>query len=143
VVAYIEIAAALMASEKATVDDVLAYIREALRRASGSGFSGLCAGLTAVAWMAHGREAEGQGALADVSDLEALERFQKSQAVWLPEGLLDAVLGVAFERERSELALVHFRALAASPLGSTSIGKLASRPRARVPAGKAGKRDAK
>jgi hypothetical protein len=52
-------------------------------------------------------------------------------------------LGVAFERERSELAVTHFRALAASPLGPTSIGKLASRPHPRVSSGKAGKRDAK
>jgi hypothetical protein len=96
-----------------------------------------------VAWIAAGREAEGQGALAEVTDLEALERFEKSQAVWLPEGLLDAVLGVAFERERSELAVTHFRALAASPLGATSIGKLGSRPHVRASSGKAGKRDAK
>jgi hypothetical protein len=143
VVAYVEIAATLLASEKAPVDDVLAYLREARRRASGSGFTGLCAGLTAVAWIAAGREAEGQGALAEVTDLEALERFQKSQAVWLPDGLLDAVLGIAFERERSELAVTHFRALAASPLGPTSIGKLASRPHQRAPSGKAGKRAAK
>jgi len=141
IVAYMEIAATLLASEKAPVDDVLAYLREARRRASGSGFSGLCAGLTAVAWTSAGREAEGQGALGEVTDLEALEGFAGSKDVWFPEGVMDAVLGLAAERERPDLSVTHFRALAAGPLGKTSIGKVASHSRARV--GKAGKRDAK
>jgi hypothetical protein len=142
-VAYLEIAATLLASEKAPVDDVQAFLREARRRASGSGFTGLCAGLTAVAWTAAGREAEGQGALGDVSDLEALERFVGSKDVWFPEGVMDAVLGLAAERQRPDLSQTHFRALAAGPLAGTSIGKVASHSRARAASGKAGKRDAK
>ena len=143
--AYLEIAATLMAHGHAPVDDVLAYLREARRRASGSGYTGLCAGLTAVAWTAAGRDAEGQGALSEVTDLEALERFEGSKAVWFPEGLLHAVLGLASERERPDLSLSHFRALAEGPLAATSIGKLANRSRSRAGAatGKAGKRDAK
>lgn len=141
IVAYMEIAATLLASEKSPVDDVLAYLREARRRAAGSGYTGLCAGLTAVAWTAAGRDAEGQGALAEVTDLEALERFEGSKDVWLPEGLLHAVLALAAERERPDLSLTHYRALAQSPLAAGSIGKLASRTRARAASGKAGKRE--
>lgn len=143
IVAYMEIAATLLASEKAPVDDVLAYLREARRRASGSGFSGLCAGLTAVAWTAAGREAEGQGALSEVTDLEGLERFLGSKDVWFPEGVMEAVLGLAAERERPDLSVTHFRALAAGPLGKTSIGKVAGHSRARASSGKTPKRDAK
>jgi hypothetical protein len=143
IVAYMEIAATLLASEKAPVDDVLAYLREARRRAPGSGFTGLCAGLTAVAWTAAGREAEGQGALSEVTDLEALERFAGSKDVWFPEGVMDAVLGLAAERERPDLSVTHFRALAAGPLAKTSIGKVAGHSRARASSGKAGKRDPK
>jgi hypothetical protein len=147
IVAYLEIAAALMAYGKAPVDDVLAYLREARRRASGSGYAGLCAGLTAVAWTAAGRDAEGQGALTEVTDLEALERFESSKVVWFPEGVLHAVLGLAAEHERPDLSLSHFRALAEGPLARTSLGKLANRSRSRTRAGgatgKAGKRDAK
>ena len=143
VVAYIEIAATLLANEKAPVDDVLAFLREARRRSSGSGFTGLCAGLTAVAWLTQGREAEGQGALSEVTDTDALARFQASKDVWLPEGLLHAVLGLALERESPELAATHFRSLAESPLAATPIGKLGSRSRPRAAAGKAGKREPK
>jgi hypothetical protein len=145
VVGYIEIAATLLASasatEKAPVDDVLAYLREARRRSSGSGFTGLCAALTAVAWIAQGREAEGQGALSEVTDPEALARFETNKDVWLPEGLVHAVLGVAFERERPDVAATHYRALAQSPLGSSALGKLGSR--AHATSGKAGKRGAR
>ena len=141
VAAYIEIAATLLASEKAPVDDVLAYLREARRRSSGSGFTGLCAGLTAVAWTAQGREAEGQGALSEVTDTDALARFETSKAVALPDGLLHAVLGLALERESAELAAAQFKALAQSPLAATPIGKLANRSRPRAASGKAGKRE--
>jgi len=140
IVAYLEIAATLLASEKAPVDDVLAYLREARRRAAGSGFSGLCAGLTAVAWTSAGREAEGQGALGEVTDLEALERFASTRDVWLPEGMMDAVLGLAAERERPDLSVAHLRALAAGPLAKTNVGKLVNHSRARPTSGKAGKR---
>lgn|GEM_PF-5870735 len=141
VVAYIEIAATLLANQKAPVDDVLAFLREARRRSAGSGFTGLCAGLTAVAWITQGREAEGQGALSEVTDTEALARFQASKDVRLPEGLLHAVMGLALERESPELAATHFRSLEQSPLGATPIGKLGSR--ARAASGKAGKRGPK
>ncbi len=139
VVAYMEVAATLLASGKAPVDEVLAYLREARRRSSGSGFTGLCAGLTAVAWLAEGREAEGQGALADIGDPDGLSNFEGSKHVWLPEGLLHAVMGVAFEREQPELAATHFRAVAQSSLAATTIGKLATR----ATSGRAGKRGAK
>jgi hypothetical protein len=143
VVAYIEIAATLLASEQAPVDDVLAFLREARRRSSGSGFTGLCGGLTAVAWITQGREAEGQGALSEVTDTDALARFETSKEVSLPDGLLHAVLGLALERESPEQAAAHFRSLAQSPLAATAIGKLGSRSRARAPSGKAGKREPK
>ena len=141
VVAYIEIAAALLASEQAPVDDVLAYLREARRRSAGSGFTGLCAGLTALAWTAQGREAEGQGALSEVTDPDALVRLQTSKEVWLPDGLLDAVLGLVLERERPDQAAVHFHAVATSGLAATALGKLGNRSRPRPPSGKAGKRE--
>ena len=144
VVAYIEIASALLASEKAPVDDVLAYLREARRRSAGSGLTGLCAGVTAVAWLSAGQEAEGQGALGEITDAEALKAFETSKAVWLPDGLISAVLGVALEREHPDLGAPYFKALAASPLATTAIGKLATRPRpTRAPASKPAKRAAK
>jgi hypothetical protein len=143
VVAYIEIAATLLASEKAPVDDVLAFLREARRRSAGSGFTGLCAGLTAVAWIAQGREAEGQGALSEVTDVDALARFQASKDVWLPEGLLSAVMALALERESPELAAPHFRWLEKSPLAATPVGKLGRRSRAHAPSGKTAKREPK
>ncbi len=143
VVAYIEIAATLLVTQKAPIDDVLAYLREARRRSSGSGFTGLCAALTAVAWIAQGRESEGQGALTDVTDPDSLARFETTGDVWLPEGLLHAVIGVAVERDRPDLAATHYRALAASPLGPTVIGKLGSRTRPRAASGRAVKRGAR
>lgn len=144
VVAYIEIASALLASEKAPVDDVLAYLREARRRSAGSGLSGLCAGLTAVAWLSAGHEAEGQGALGEITDADSLKAFETSKAVQLPEGLLAAVLGVALEREHPELGAPYFKALASSQLGATAIGKLATRPRpARAATARPTKRGAK
>jgi hypothetical protein len=143
VVAYIEIAATLLVTEKAPIDDVLAYLREARRRSSGSGFTGLCAALTAVAWIAQGRESEGQGALTEVTDPDALGGFEASRDVWLPEGLLHAIIGVAVEREQPDLAATHFRELAASPIGSTAVGKLGSRSRLRAASGRPSKRGAK
>jgi hypothetical protein len=128
VTAYIEIAGALLATGAAPIDDVLAYLREARRRSSGSGLSGLAAALTAVAWLAEGRPAEALGALADVGDAEGLSRFRGNQAVWLPDGLLDAALAVALERQAPELSAQHYRALAQSPLGGSKLGKLAARP---------------
>jgi hypothetical protein len=119
-------------------------LREARRRSAGSGLTGLCAGVTAVAWLSAGSEAEGQGALGEISDTEALKAFETSKAVWLPEGLLAAVLGVAFEREHPDLGAPYFKALAASPLSTTAIGKLATRQRpARAAAPKPAKRGAK
>jgi len=131
VVAYIEIAAALLASESAPLDDVLAYLREARRRSAGSGFTGLCAALTAVTWTAQGREAEGQGALSEVTDPDALLRFEVRRDVWLPDGLFHAVMGLVFERDRADLSATHYRALAESPLANTALGKLGTRVRQR------------
>ena len=131
VVAYIEIAATLLASGTASSDEVLAFLREARRRAAGTGFTGLCAALTAVAWISAGREAEGQGALSEIGDREALLRFEKRGLVWLPDGMFDALSGVAFEKERPDLAAAHYKALAEGPLGSTAVGKLGARPRAK------------
>ncbi len=142
-VAYIEIAATLLVTEKAPIDDVLAYLREARRRSSGSGYTGLCAALTAVAWIAQGRESEGQGALTEVTDPDALARFEANKDIWLPEGLLHAIVGVAVERDQPELAATHYRELAASPLGATAVGKLGTRARPRAPSGRTPKRGAK
>lgn len=127
VVAYVEIAAALLASERAPADDVLAYLREARRRSAGSGYTGLVVALTAVTWTAHGREAEGQGALSELSDPWALARFEKSKDVWLPAGLYQALMGLALERQSRELSLEHYRELAESPLGATKVGRLSAR----------------
>ena len=137
-VAYIEIAGVLLATEQAALDDVLANLREARRRSAGSGFSGLCAALTAVAWAAQGREAEAQGALGELTDLDALSRLQGGQNVWLPDGLLHAALGLALERTQPELSAKHYQALADGPLGKTAVGKLTLR--ARLGAGKAVKK---
>jgi tetratricopeptide (TPR) repeat protein len=139
-VAYIEIAAALLASETAPVDDVLAYLREARRRAPGSGFTGLCAALTAVAWTAQGREAEGQGALSEVTDPDALARFETREYVWLPDGLFHAVMGLVLERARPEVSATHYQALAQSALAGTALGKLGRRARSHAPSAKS-KRD--
>ena len=137
VIAYVEIAAVLLASETAPMDDVLAYLREARRRSAGSGYTGLIVALTATTWIAHGREAEGQGALAELSDPWALRRFETRKDVWLAEGVMDAVLGLTLEREKGDLSATHYRALAAGPLASKALGKIGSRRR------EAGKRGAK
>jgi hypothetical protein len=137
VIGYLEIAAALLASETAPMDDVLAYLREARRRSAGSGYTGLVLGLTAVTWIAHGREAEGQGALAELGDPWALRRFETHKGVWLPEGLIHAVLALALEREKGDLSASHYRTLAAGPLTSKAVGKIGGRRR------EAGKRGAK
>lgn len=136
VTAYVEIAAALLATESAPADDVLAYLREARRRSSGSGFTGLCAALTAVAWLSEGREAEAQGALAELAEAEQLERFRGNKVVWLPEGVLDLSLAVALERSQPDQAAQHFRAVAKSPLVKTKLVKLAARPKGAKKAGK-------
>ena len=140
VVAYVEIAAALLAAEKAPTDDVLAYLREARRRSAGSGFSDLCAALTAVAWLSQGREAEGQGALGEISDPEALGRFEARTDVWLPDGMFDAIMGLTSERTQPEIAAKHYQALAGTQLSKTAVGKIAARPRARAVSPKTGKR---
>jgi hypothetical protein len=131
VVAYIEVASSLLAAGAASNDEVLAYLREARRRSNGSGYTGLVAVLTAVAWISAGHEAEGQGALAEVGDRSALERFEKPGDVWLPAGMFHAVMGVALERERPDAAAAHYRALAEGPLANTPLGKLGARPRPR------------
>jgi hypothetical protein len=133
----VEIAATLLVSEAAPVDDVLAYLREARRRSAGSGYTGLVVGLSAVTWITHGREAEGQGALAELSDPWALRRFEKESAVWLPEGLINAVLGLALEREKGDLSATYYRALAEGPLATKAVGKIGTRRR------EAGKRGAR
>ncbi len=131
IVAYVEVAATLLASGAAGVDEVQAFLREARRRSPGSGYTGLCASLSAVAWLSSGREAEGQGALVEVGDRGALERFEKRDAVWLPDGMFDALMGVALEKESPEAAAAHYRALAEGPLAGTAVGKLGARPRAK------------
>ncbi len=128
-VAYIEIAASLLASPAPNVDEVLAYLREARRRSAGSGFTSLTVALTALAFIAEGREAEGQGALSELSDVWSLERFEKAQEVWLPSGVFHAMLGLALERVRSELSADHYRQVAAGPLAATAIGKVGTRRR--------------
>lgn len=140
-VAYLEIASALLAEGSAPSDDVLAYLREAKRRAAGSGFGGLCAALTALAWVSAGREAEGQGALAELGDVEALSRFEKPQDVWLPSGMLHAVLGLALETSQPEASKQHYEALAKTALGKTNVGKIAGRTRPLVPGSKAKRRE--
>jgi hypothetical protein len=139
VTAYIEIAAALLAAEKAPTDDVLAYLREARRRSAGSGFSDLCAALTAVAWLSQGREAEGQGALSELSDPEALTRFETRKEVWLPAGVFHAFMAVTLERTQPDASAQHYQALAETELAKTALGKLASRPRSRTGSAKGGK----
>jgi len=108
---------------------VLAYLREARRRSAGSGFTGLTVALTALAWIAEGREAEGQGVLSELGDVWALERFEKPQEVWLAAGVYHAMLGLALERVRAELSADHYRQVAASPLAATAIGKVGARRR--------------
>jgi hypothetical protein len=137
VVAYIEIAATLLASEAAPTDEVQAFLREARRRSPGSGYTGLCAALTAVAWISSGREAEGQGALAELGDAALLERFEKRDDVWLPDGVYHALMGLSLERERPESSAEHYRALATGPLAKTRLAGLGTRSRPRE-AGKRG-----
>jgi hypothetical protein len=133
-IAYIEIAAALLATEQPAYDDVLAHLREARRRSAGSGFTGLGAALTAVAWAAQGREAEAQGALAELTDPDTLSGAKLKQEVWFAEGLLHAALGIALERARPLEAAQHYQALAEGPLGKSAVGKLALRSRGKPPA---------
>jgi tetratricopeptide (TPR) repeat protein len=131
VVAYVEIAGTLLVTEQARADDVQAFLREARRRSAGSGFSGLCAALTAVTWLTQGREAEAQAALGEVSDVDALVRLEARRDVQLPDGLFHALLGVVLEHAQPELSLKHYQALAEGPLAKNAVGKLAARGRAR------------
>jgi hypothetical protein len=133
VVAYLEIAGALLATEATPADDVQAFLREARQRSAGSGFTSLCAALTAVTWFAQGRDAEGQGALGEVTDVDALIRLQKSQDVRLAAGVFDAVLGLTLEHEHPELSAAHYQALAEGPLAKTALSKLVTHGRARAP----------
>jgi tetratricopeptide (TPR) repeat protein len=128
-VAYIEIAGALLATDAAATDDVLAYLREAKRRSSGTGYSSLVTALTAVAWIASGREAEGQGSLSELGDPWALRRFETLKEVSLPQGLIHAVLGLVFERDKGDQSATHYRALAESPLRDKPVGKIGARRR--------------
>jgi hypothetical protein len=136
VVAYVEIAATLLVTEAAPADDVLAFLREARRRSPGSGFSGLCAALTAVAWTAQNRDAEGQGALSEVTDPDGLARFESRGSVWLPDGLFHAMMGLVLERDRPEASAAHYQALAQSELAGTAVGKLGTRAHSRAAAAK-------
>lgn len=142
-VAYLEVASALLAEGSAPIDDVLAYLREARRRAAGSGFGGLCASLTALAWISAGREAEGQGALAEIGDVDFLSRFEKSPDVWLPNGVFHALMGLALETKQPEASRQHYEALSKTPLSKTSVGKIASRARSTAVAAKPKRREAK
>jgi hypothetical protein len=127
VVGYIEIAATLVATDAAG-DDVRAFLREARRRSAGSGLSGLCAALAALSWVAEGREADAQGALAELGDPESLERFRQAKLVSLPGGVLDASLALALERDQPELAAKHWKATLDAGLAGSRLGKLAARP---------------
>lgn len=142
VVAYLEIAATLLAEGGASIDEVLAYLREARRRSAGSGFSGLCAALTALAWVASGREAEGQGALAELGDIDELARLEGRKAVWLPDGMFHALLGLSLENSRPDAAQERYELLSRTALAGTAVGKVAGRPHAR-PAGGKKRREAK
>jgi hypothetical protein len=128
-VAYIEIAGALLTSPTPNVHEVLAYLREARRRSPGSGFTSLTLGLTALAFVADGREAEGQGALSELGDVWSLERFEKPEQVWLAGGVFHAMLGLALERVRAELSADHYGQVAKSPLAGTAVGKVGARRR--------------
>lgn len=132
-IAYIEIAGALLAAEQPAYDDVLAYLREARRRSAGSGFTGLCAALNAVAWAAQGREAEAQGALVELTDPDSLTSAKLEQQVWMASGLLHAALGLFLERPYPDASAKHYQALAEGPLAKTAVGKLALRSRIKPP----------
>jgi hypothetical protein len=127
VVAYIEIAATLLASPAPPWDEVLAYLREARRRSAGSGFGSVSVALTALAWIAQGREAEGQGVLSELVDPWALERFAKPAELCLPAPIFHAMMGLALERHKGDFSAEHYRALAESPLSSGPLGKLGTR----------------
>jgi hypothetical protein len=46
-------------------------------------------------------------------------------------------MGLALERSRADDASVHYQALAESPLATSAVGKLVSRPRGRKPSKRA------
>ncbi len=129
--AYVEIAATLLATETTASDDALAFLREARRRSPGSGLTGLCAVLSAVAWLSEGREAEAQGALSDAGAPETLASVSTQGAVRLPDGMWDVALAVATERSDPEQSLKHYAAVAQSPLAKTKLGSLGTRARGR------------
>jgi hypothetical protein len=126
-VAYIEIAAVLLATEAAPPDEVLAYLREARRRSAGSGYTSLSVALSALTWVSQGREAEGQGALSELADPWSLARFESAPSIRLPDGLFHAIMGLALERHNPELSAERYRQLAASGLGAKAVGKISSR----------------
>ena len=128
-VAYLEIAATLLATPAPPMDEVLAYLREARRRSAGTGFTQLGVALTALAWMAQGHEAEGQGALYELADVWALERFEKPLDVWLPRAVYHAMMGLVLERQKGDASAEHYREVAKSPLASTLVGKVGARRR--------------
>jgi hypothetical protein len=140
IVAYIEIAGALLAEGSAPVDDVLAYLREARRRAPGSGFTGLCAALTAAAWSSSGHQAEAQAALAELADVPSLQHLHVQLDVWLADGMLDLLIGLALERTDPDAAKRHYQAVAGSVLAQRPLGKLALRLGTPPVRGKAQKR---
>ncbi len=129
VIAYVEIAAVLLASETAPMDDVLAYLREARRRSAGSGYTSLVVALTAATWIAHGRDAEGQGALAELGDPWVLPGFENRREVRLPAGVLLTVLALGLERVKSDLSATYYRAVALTPLAHMALGKIGGRRR--------------
>ncbi len=93
-VAYIEIAAALLALESGPGDrslEALAYLREARRRSAGSGYTTLVAHLSAYALMTQGRQAEGLAALNEIKQTSELERVVTRGEAVLPSSLLPAI----------------------------------------------------
>jgi hypothetical protein len=94
----------------------------------------------AVAWVSQGHEAEGQGALSEVSDPAGLARFESRADVWLPDGMFHALMALTSERAQPEMAAKHYQALAGTDLAKTALGKLSTRPRLRSAAPTAAKR---
>lgn len=123
VAAYLEIAAALLAGKQAPVDDVLAYLREARRRSAGSGFTGVCAALTTLAWRAAGREAEAQAAQSELGDPAALEAVTKPPVVWLPRDLAQSAVSLGSERRAGKGATKAPAATKTAPPGAGAKAK--------------------
>ncbi len=166
-VAYLEIAAVLLATEPEPGAEVLGYLREAKRHAVASGFFGLQVALTALTWSAKARDAEALAALSELADPWLLERFEsaadearlapevlpgngsepsasarsvdlyRAPPVWLPDGLLHAAQGFALERRDPALARGHYRAFAHSELATTKMAAFVARRLALGPVGRA------